>query len=309
MRAPSTPAGSGTPTGPLTSVTRAPKFRERRGDRMSLPPAGTIGDVAHRIDRLVRRSAGDQRMSPASGRAGASSASIAARIAGGSASRPGPNSLQAIAPSSGPTTWMPRDASSAMFACVAACSHMRTFIAGATSTGLSVASSSVERQIVRQPGRHLRQDVGRGRRDHDKIGAARKLDVPHLALVGQREQVGVDLAFAQRLQRQRRDELRAGLRSARRSPRSRARAAAGSARAPCTRRCRPKRSAARACRRGCSPQPSSPSPFGRGLGGGGASLHVPSQPPPRMNRRDPARQIAHRDPREPRVRIISASAS
>ena len=31
-----------------------------------------------------------------------------------------------------------------MLAWVAACSHMRTFIAGATSTGLSVASSSVE---------------------------------------------------------------------------------------------------------------------------------------------------------------------
>ena len=30
-----------------------------------------------------------------------------------------------------------------MLACVAACSHMRTFIAGAASTGLSVASSSV----------------------------------------------------------------------------------------------------------------------------------------------------------------------
>ena len=30
-----------------------------------------------------------------------------------------------------------------MFACVAACCHIRTFIAGATSTRLSVASSSV----------------------------------------------------------------------------------------------------------------------------------------------------------------------
>ncbi len=48
-----------------------------------------------------------------------------------------------MAPSSGPTTRTPRAASVAMFATVAGCSHMRTFIAGATSTGLSVASSSV----------------------------------------------------------------------------------------------------------------------------------------------------------------------
>ena len=66
-----------------------------------------------------------------------------------------------------------------------------------------------------------------------QVGAARELDVAHLALVGQREQVGVDLGLAQRLQRQRRDELRARRRSARRSRRSPARAAGGSVPAPC----------------------------------------------------------------------------
>ena len=40
------------------------QFGERRGDRMALPSAGAVGDVAHRIDRLVRRSAGDQRVAP-----------------------------------------------------------------------------------------------------------------------------------------------------------------------------------------------------------------------------------------------------
>ena len=48
-----------------------------------------------------------------------------------------------MTPSSGPTTAMPRARSVARLAAVAACSHIRTFIAGATSTGVSVASSSV----------------------------------------------------------------------------------------------------------------------------------------------------------------------
>ena len=54
-----------------------------------------------------------------------------------------PCSLQAIAPLSGPTTWTPRARRAAMLAAVAGWSHMRTFMAGATSTGLSVASSTV----------------------------------------------------------------------------------------------------------------------------------------------------------------------
>ena len=40
------------------------------------------------------------------------------------------------------TTSTPRDSRSFIFACVAGCSHIRTFMAGATSTRLSVASSA-----------------------------------------------------------------------------------------------------------------------------------------------------------------------
>ncbi len=39
-----------------------------------------------------------------------------------------------------------------MFSCVAGCSHMRTFIAGATRTGLSVASSAVVARSSARPG-------------------------------------------------------------------------------------------------------------------------------------------------------------
>ena len=49
-----------------------------------------------------------------------------------------------------------------MLASVAAwCNHMRTFIAGATSTGLSVASSTVDARSSVMPAAMLRQDVGR----------------------------------------------------------------------------------------------------------------------------------------------------
>ena len=68
---------------------------------------------------------------------------MVARMTGGSARRPKPCSLQAMAPSSGPTTCTPRLRSSAMLATVAGWVHMRTFMAGAASTGLSVASSTV----------------------------------------------------------------------------------------------------------------------------------------------------------------------
>ena len=65
-------------------------------------------------------------------------------MAGGSDIRPGPYSPQAMSPSSGPTTSTPSRSSVLRFRCVAGCSHIRTFMAGAISTRLSVAISRVE---------------------------------------------------------------------------------------------------------------------------------------------------------------------
>ncbi len=69
---------------------------------------------------------------------------MAAKIVSGSAIRPGPYSPQAMAPSSGPTMETPSCFKVARFRWVAGCSHMRTFMAGAISTALSVASRVVE---------------------------------------------------------------------------------------------------------------------------------------------------------------------
>jgi hypothetical protein len=77
---------------------------------------------------------------------------IASKIAGGSARRPGPNSPQAMAPLSGPTKATPSALRVSMLRWVAGCSHIRTFMAGAISTGLSVASRVVE---ARSPARPL----------------------------------------------------------------------------------------------------------------------------------------------------------
>ena len=65
-----------------------------------------------------------------------------AAIASGSAIRPSPCQPQARSPASGPTRRTPRARSVAAFACVAGCCHMFTFMAGATSTGARVASST-----------------------------------------------------------------------------------------------------------------------------------------------------------------------
>ena len=55
--------------------------------------------------------------------------------------------------------------------------------------------------------RHARQQIGGRRRDDDEIGLARQLDVAHLGLVGQAEQIVANGLAAQRRGRQRRDEM------------------------------------------------------------------------------------------------------
>jgi hypothetical protein len=66
-------------------------------------------------------------------------------------------------------------------------------------------------EVARDPLRHLRHQVGRRRRDDEKVGIARQLDVSHLGLVGEREQVRVHLVLGQGGDRQRRHERLARL--------------------------------------------------------------------------------------------------
>ena len=66
---------------------------------------------------------------------------------------------------------------------------------------------SRRREIVGEPRRHAGDQIGARRRDDDEIGLARQPDMPHLALVGQRPEVVIDLVLAQRGNRQRRHEV------------------------------------------------------------------------------------------------------
>ena len=62
-------------------------------------------------------------------------------------------------------------------------------------------------EVVGQAHRHPRDQIGARRRHDDEIGLARQSDVAHLALVGQRPEIGIDLVLAQRGDRERRHEM------------------------------------------------------------------------------------------------------
>ena len=149
-RTTSTPLGGGTCAGPVTNVILAPRSRSAAAiavpcapdDRLAMNLTGSIGScVGPEVTSTCRPSKGPS----------ASTLRIASKIASGSAIRPGPNSPQAISPSSGPTNRTPSACTWAMLRWVAACSHIRTFIAGATSTGVSVASNRVEARSSARP--------------------------------------------------------------------------------------------------------------------------------------------------------------
>ena len=182
---------------------------------MSLPPRRPVSDEPDRVDRLICRPRGDNDMPPAErtrisrGRFGrfaervpaASACSIASTIAGGSAMRPGPNSPQAIGPDSGPTNRTPSSFRRSRLRRVAGCSHILTFIAGAASTRLSVASKRVVARSSARPGRHPGENIRARRRDHDQVGGARQLDMADRRFVSEAEQVVADRLPAQRRRR------------------------------------------------------------------------------------------------------------
>ena len=199
---PSTPRGSASATGPLTSVTSAPAARAACGDRVALQPRGAIADETHGIDRLVCRAGRDHDAPPASapvrradsrrqrnGRRRLSTPSIAATIASGSAIRPGPNSPHAISPSSGPTN---SDAVGAQRGDIALGRRMQPHAHVHRRRDQHALVGRQQRgrgQIVGEAVRHARQQIGGRGRDDDEIGRARQFDVAHLRFVGQAEQI------------------------------------------------------------------------------------------------------------------------
>src|SRR5690606_5682389 len=120
------------------------------GDGETHLAAAAVADEAHRVDVLVGR-AGAHQDAAAGEEAVHCECTRACTIATGSRMRPGPDSPSASGPSSGPMTCTPRSRSVAMLACVAGCSHMRWFMAGATATGAVVARHRVATRSSARP--------------------------------------------------------------------------------------------------------------------------------------------------------------
>ena len=194
----------------------------------------------------MRRAGGDQRVlarqrPPAPGAAAPRSPRGSPA---GSAIRPGPNSPQAMAPSSGPDDAARRGAFSvARLRRVAGCSHIARS-SPAPSARLVGGEQGGGGQVVRR-GRSPPWPSGRRwpGATTTRSGSRAELDMAHLGLVGERESRHRHALPASAGQRQRGHELRRRRRSGRRHARRRPCAAGGSARAPCRRRRRRRRSA------------------------------------------------------------------
>ena len=103
-------------------------------------------------------------------------------------------------------------------AAVAACCHMRTFIAGATTTGLSVASSKVVARSSAMPAAIFASRSAVAGQTSTKSAARLKLDMADLDFVLELPQRSVDLAFGQRAEAHRSDEMLAAFGQHRRDP-------------------------------------------------------------------------------------------
>ena len=121
------------------SATAKPIFPELRLPRKRTGSMSSkVGPALTRMRRPARR--GGRRL-----------AATAATMSAGSDSRPSPTSPQAWPPLPGPMTCTPRATRVARLAWVAGCAHITRFIAGATSSGASLARHRVESRSLAWP--------------------------------------------------------------------------------------------------------------------------------------------------------------
>ncbi len=155
-----------------------------------VPPAVTSTLSPSSPVVLARAGEGSAEPSAPGSPAPASACSQAASRRAGSARRPTPSSpLEASRPTPGSTTVAPRSRSVLRLACVAGCSYMRLFIAGAITSGQRAASAQLRQQVVGEAGGELGDRVGRGGRDQIHVGVGDQLQVAE-RLVRRRRLVG-----------------------------------------------------------------------------------------------------------------------
>ena len=125
--------------------------------------------------------------------------------------RPSPASARsAISPRFGPTKRTPSFSSVARLRRVAGCDHIFGFMAGAISTGLSVASSTAEARSLARPLASLAIRSAVAGATTMRSASRDKPDMADILLVLAVEQLGEDMVGGQRADRQRRDEMLRG---------------------------------------------------------------------------------------------------
>ena len=127
----------------------APRLARERDSHL---PGGAVADEADRVERLARPPGADEHALPAQRPGGAEELEAAGedRLGLGHAARRRARPRRARPPPARSARRRARRAAR-RFACVAGCSHMRTFIAGATSNGPRTASAAWVRTLSARP--------------------------------------------------------------------------------------------------------------------------------------------------------------
>ena len=180
----------------------SPRRRRPRGggDGVALLAGRAVGDVAHRIDRLVRRACGDQHaLAGERPRLAADAASARRRRRFRSAPTCGRCRPRRLRPSR--RHWARsrrRRRARAARRCGGSrhCSTSCGFIAGASRIGRLGREQDGAGEIVGVALRHLRHQIGGRRRHHDQVAVARQADVAGVEFALGIEQVGIDALAA-----------------------------------------------------------------------------------------------------------------
>ena len=190
-----TPAGSGRATGPGDQGDAGAGRRGGARDGVALLAGGAVGDVAHRIDRLVRRAGGDERRAcRRAARDGASSRSTAATISSGSAMRPGRTRLghrAVVRADDVHAVGLQRSRGCAASPGAATCARSSPARSGSAA---SVASSAVEARSSAWPSAILAMRSAVAGATTIEVGVAREADMADIGLVVAVEEIGMRCA-------------------------------------------------------------------------------------------------------------------
>ena len=172
------PGARGSATLAATTVTSAPRRAASSASAQPIRPERAVADEAHGVDRLARAAGGDEHLAarraarrrPRRGAPRRRPAARPARAGGRRPTRPASRARRCRARA-------PRRrgrAASSRFACVAGCSYIASFIAGATISGRRQASAAAVSRLSARPCGELGDRVGRRRRDQESVGVARR---------------------------------------------------------------------------------------------------------------------------------------